>query len=603
MRSLLPLVLLVACQPEAVPTPAPSPAETTSPTAAPPVEEPAVAVDREADAGEGARAKPEPSRDAALDRAVAESSGVLGALEDGKPSRGVVGQKENTQAFGSRGVGLGGGGTSQGLGGLGTRGIGSGKSGYGSGGGSFGRSVRERVALPAANTEHYTDYGIHGTTLAADDRFSTFSIDVDTASYAISRSHLTQGSLPPHAAVRVEEFVNAQDYGYVPPDGEAPFSVSMEASPDPWHPGHHVLRVGVKAAEPAIDRLPVHLTFLVDTSGSMRSQNKLPLARRALKELVRNLDGEDRVALVTYAGSTRVVLEPTRVSDRARILAAIDELTFGGGTNMGSGMELAYELAQRSFEPGTENRVVVLSDGDANIGRTSVEQIHASLERYAKRGITMSTIGFGRGNYKDTLMEQLANKGDGNYFYIDTFAEAQKVFGTKLTSTVQTVARDVKLQVEIHPESVLSYRLIGYENREVADRDFRNDAVDAGEIGSGHSVTALYDVVLRDDPADTLVTIRVRSKAPGPDTPSVERATRLPTVAVHEAFTSTTPDFRVALGTAAFAEKLRGSPWAEELDWNELARVVEDAGRGTDAELVGLIRRAGSLSERTVAVR
>lgn len=579
MRSLS-LLLLVACGTSGSPDSPPANTVTEpAPLASP-------------DAGEGARAKREEGKvgrkDAAMERAPRDGTLLLIKGDDAGSASGL----------GSRGSGLGGGGTAQGIGGLGTRGIGSGHSGYGAG---YGRGVARPAAVPSRET--YTDPGMHETTLAADDALSTFSIDVDTAAYAIARSHLDGGSLPPRAAIRVEEFVNAQTYGYVPPGGEGPFAVNMEASPDPWHPGHHLLRVGIKAAEPEVDRAPVHLTFLVDTSGSMRADNKLPLAKRALAEMVKNLDGEDRVALVTYAGSTRVVLEPTRVSDRARILRAIDGLTHGGGTAMGTGMQLAYDMALKHLEPGTENRVVVLSDGDANIGATSHEQILHSLRSYAKQGITLSTVGFGRGNYQDTLMEQLADEGDGNYHYIDTMKEARKVFGTQLAATVQTVARDVKIQVEMNPESVISYRLIGYENRDIADADFRKDDVDAGEIGAGHAVTALYDVVLRDAPARELATVRIRSKVPGPDAPAIERTTTLPSSAVQPSFTGTTPDFRVAVGTAAFAEKLRGSPWTDELTYGAIADVLERAGRSDDAELIGLVRRAGALSNEQVAAR
>lgn len=599
MRSSLLAVLLIACQPASQQQP--------------------VTVDRpdpSPDAGEGALSSDGTS--GPNDRTV-RSSKMLAKYVTEKDAKkkdakkgtlsgsvgGLIGAK-GTQigagGLGSRGAGLGGGGTAQGLGGLGTRGLGSGASGYGRGSGTLGSAAVHPPVQPAS-TETYTDYGVNKATLTEVDPLSTFSIDVDTASYAIARSHLDHGGLPPAAAVRVEEFVNAQTYSYVPPNGEGAFSVSMEASPDPWTANHHLLRVGVKAAEPKVDRLPVHLTFLVDTSCSMAAANKLPLAKAALTEMVKNLDGEDRVAIATYAGSTRVVLKPTRVSNRAQIFTALQGLSQGGGTNMDSGMQLAYDLALSSLEPGTENRVVVLSDGDANIGRTSHEQILASLTQYAKRGITLSTIGFGRGNYQDTMMEQLANKGDGNYYYIDSMKEARKVFGTQLTSTVQTVARDVKIQVDFDPESVLSYRLIGYENRDIADADFRNDAVDAGEIGSGHTVTALYDLVLRDHPSSSLATVRVRSKTPGPDAPAVERATNLPSIAVRTSFDTTTPDFRVAVATAAFAEKLRGSPYAEEIGYDRIARVLESADRGSDEELIGLVRKAGRLTAEPVARR
>ncbi|MEZ4317115.1 MAG: von Willebrand factor type A domain-containing protein [Myxococcota bacterium] len=554
----------------------------------------------------------QPARQAQHADSVARNAGVLGALPaDGsglgeglQPGGvggliGTSGVALGSGGLGTRGTGVGGGGTAQGLGGLGSKGMGSGKSGYGSGGGNFGTYAGGYAppAPVATGSEHYTDYGVNGHVLTESDAQSTFSIDVDTASFAVARSYLGNSTLPPHSAVRVEEFVNAQKYSYRPPSGDAPFAVNMEASPDPFRSGHHLLRVGVKAQEPKVDRDPVHLTFLVDVSGSMSAANKLPLAKRALHELVDHLGGEDRVALVTYAGGTRVVLEPTRASNPSAIHAAIDSLANGGGTAMHDGMTLAYDLALSTLEPGTENRVVLLSDGDANIGPSSHEQILAALKGYAEKGITMSTIGFGRGNYKDTLMEQLADNGDGNYFYIDTFKEAQKVFGQDLSGTIQTVARDVKIQVEFDPASVLSYRLIGYENRDIADKDFRNDKVDAGEIGSGHAVTALYDVILRDHPSDTLATVRMRSKPPGPDAPAVERSTTLPTSAVRDEFASATRDFRIAYTAATFAELLRASPHAEEITYHQVARMGRDARRNSDDDaLIGLIETAGRLS-------
>jgi Ca-activated chloride channel family protein len=376
-------------------------------------------------------------------------------------------------------------------------------------------AVRGRVELsaaasvsawsPAANSEAYTDYGINDMTRVDRDRYSTFSIDVDTASYSIARRKLQSGQLPPTASVRVEEFVNYFDYDYEPPAGDvqgdsAPFAVNMEGAPHPFQPSHHLLRFGVQGALPhQVDRTPVHLTFLVDTSGSMSSHDKLGLAQRSLHELVENLSPTDTVALGTYAGSVREVLAPTPISrNRDRIHDAIDALSAGGGTGMSSGVELAYQMASEAMVQGHENRVIVLSDGDANIGRTSHEEILRTIKRYAEEGITLSTIGFGMGNYKDTMMEQLADQGDGNYAYIDSIDEARRVFGEDLEATLRVIARDVKIQVEFNPEAVIAYRLIGYENRDIADRDFRNDAVDAGEIGAGHTVTALYDVVLAD---------------------------------------------------------------------------------------------------------
>ncbi len=454
----------------------------------------------------------------------------------------------------------------------------------------------------STGTESYAQYGVNPMTLTARDSQSTFSIDVDTASYSISRRKLRGGVLPPTASVRVEEFVNAMDYGYAPPAGEAPFAVYMEASPNPFLAGHHILRVGVQGAEiDEDDRKPVHLTFLVDVSGSMSSADKLGLAKQSLHELVENLQPTDTVALATYAGHVARVLEPTRVtsSNSRTIHRAIDGLDAGGSTGMSSGIDLAYEMAASSFVKGEENRVIVLSDGDANVGPSSHTAILEQIRGYSERGITLSTIGFGMGNYKDVMMEQLANKGDGNYFYIDSTAEAGEVFGEDLSGTLQVIAKDVKIQVEFNPAAVYSYRLIGYENRDIADRDFRNDKVDAGEIGAGHSVTALYDVVLADAGVEELATVRLRNKKPGPDSPAVEWSTPFPAELLHGTFASSRADFRIAYGSATFAELLRGSPYGAEVTYSQLYDLVAEAqrrGNTEDEELLELIATAGELS-------
>ncbi|MCB9741064.1 MAG: VWA domain-containing protein [Alphaproteobacteria bacterium] len=461
---------------------------------------------------------------------------------------------------------------------------------------------------PTSTAEQYTHYGINDMTLTERDRHSTFSIDVDTASYSISRRKLNSGALPPTAAVRVEEFVNSFDYSYAPPGKEssgAPFAVHMEAAPSPFDSTHHILRVGVKGAEvDASDRKPVKLTFLVDTSGSMSTMDKIGLAKESMSLLVNNLGPEDSVAIATYAGSTAVVLEPTPASKKSVILSAIENLGTGGGTAMGSGMEMAYHMASEHYAEGAENRVIVLSDGDANIGRTSHDEILRTVTQYAEEGITLSTIGFGMGNYKDTMMEQLANKGDGNYYYIDSRAEAEEVFGEDLAGTLQVIAKDVKIQVEFNPDAVMAYRLIGYENRDIADKDFRNDRVDAGEIGAGHTVTALYDVILKDGYHDELATVRLRAKKPGRDSAAKEWATSLQSDYLVETFDQASADFRLAVGAGTFAELLRGSPYAAEITYSMLYELVEDTKPRDPQvrELMGLIRVAGDLSGERGAV-
>jgi len=465
--------------------------------------------------------------------------------------------------------------------------------------------ARNLKSPEASNTEAYTNYGVNDLVLAEQDRFSTFSIDVDTASYTIARRKLTEGRLPPTASVRPEEFINYFDYDYVGPTGDAPFAVNMEAAPNPFIDNHHILRVGVQGREVSSgDRKPVHLTFLVDTSGSMSSVDKMDLVKYSLGHLVQNLERGDTVALATYAGSVRRVMGPTAVSQRAEIDAALESLFASGSTAMSSGIDLAYEMADASFVSGHENRVVVLSDGDANVGATSHEQILQQITGYARQGITLSTIGFGMGNYQDALMEQLANDGDGNYFYIDSQAEAQKVFGDDLSGTLEVIAKDVKIQVEFNPDAVIGYRLIGYENRDIADKDFRNDRVDAGEIGAGHRVTALYDVVLKDGYRDAEVaTVRLRNKAPGADSAAIEWETRFPAHLILDEFASASPDFRLAFGAASFAELLRGSPYTAEISYAELLAILTHRSQPLDTELMSLIATAGRLSGEHIATR
>lgn len=484
-------------------------------------------------------------------------------------------------------------------GGISVRGRGHGASGYGSGAGHFGVATQAAPA-PPPNSEQYTNYGINDMTDSAKDRFSTFSIDVDTASYTIARRKLNEGALPPTASVRVEEFVNYFPYSYEAPSNDAPFAVHMEAAPDPFNDGHHLFRVGIKAQDLDLsNRKPVHLTFLVDVSGSMNRPDKLGLAKRSLRLLTDQLRPGDTVALATYAGNVRAVLDPTDIRHKSQIHTAIEDLSAGGSTAMSSGIQLAYGMAQASAKPGHENRVIVLSDGDANVGPASHQAILESIKGYAQNGITLSTIGLGMGNYKDTMMEQLANKGDGNYYYIDSFSEAKKVFGTNLAGTLQVVAKDVKIQVEFNPEAVATYRLIGYENRDIADRDFRNDKVDAGEIGTGHTVTALYDLVLADGSEEELATVRIRNKKPGPDSPAVEWMTAYETDEVARRFSKASPDFQIAVAAVGFAEVLRGSPYAAEITWQQLAGLASEAQRpgvSEDDELLSLIQKAASLS-------
>jgi Ca-activated chloride channel family protein len=490
---------------------------------------------------------------------------------------------------------------------------GMGSGGYGLGGGGHaggrvkarsirhgqGRIPRREVNI---NTEEYTDHGVNPFTMVSRDAKSTFSIDVDTASYTMARRKLKQGMLPAWEGVRVEEFVNYFDYDYKNPR-RGPFAVHMEAMADPFRKGHHILHVGVQAKrfQPK-ERPPLHLTFLVDVSGSMSSPDKLGLAKESMHTLVSSMEDGDTVAMATYAGRVARILEPTDVVRSSSIHRAIDSLHSGGSTAMSSGIDLAYEMADEAFERGAENRVVILSDGDANVGRSTWDEMLSQIKGYADQGITLSTIGFGQGNYRDTLMEQLSNKGDGNNFYVDSQDESDRIFGEKIGGTMITVARDTKIQVEFNRDAVKAYRLLGYENRDIADKDFRDDRVDAGEVGSGHSVTALYEVILAKNPDDELATVRLRWEKPGADGEATERSFGFASDKLRGSMSTASDSLKLAYGAATFAEVLRQSPHAAEVELSELQEIVD--GVATDKEsrelsrLIGMAERLGATDEQ-----
>ena len=446
-------------------------------------------------------------------------------------------------------------------------------------------------------TEHYQDHGVNPTVDTSKDRLSTFAIDVDTASYTISRRKLNEGTLPPFASVRVEEYVNYFRYGYEAPT-QKPFAVYTDAAPSPFTPGHHLLRVGLQGKKvQGAERVPVHLVYLVDTSGSMGGADRMELAKKSLKVLTDKLQRGDTVAICTYAGGVEKILDPTSIEHKDRILAAIERLRAGGSTAMGDGLAMAYELAKKTLVKNHVNRVVVLSDGDANVGRASQEELKKIIHGHRGEGITLSTVGFGSGNYKDATMEALADSGDGNYSYIDSEEQSRRVFGEQVDGLLQVIARDVKIQVELDPSVVRTYRLLGYENRDIKDRDFRNDKVDAGEVGSGHTVTALYDVVLtRTDKSP--VTVRVRHKTPTGSDRAEESVFPMPATSIARTFESASPDFRFATAVVGLAEVLRKSPLAAEWRLDQIARIANDAsqGRAERLELVGLVNKAAQLS-------
>jgi Ca-activated chloride channel family protein len=463
-----------------------------------------------------------------------------------------------------------------------------------------------RVAQPSAgssagNTEAYHDWGKNPWVDTAKDHLSTFAADVDTASYTIARRKLNEGTLPPKESVRVEEFVNYFHYAFGAPVGNTPFSVAMDAAESPLQPGRTILRVGVATQPVATEqRRPAHLVFLVDVSGSMDQADKLPLVKRSLHILTDNLGPNDTVALVTYAGETSLRVPAT--NNRAEILEAIDHLRAEGSTGMASGIDLAYEQAMAGLSPNTISRVIVCTDGDANVGAHTHAEILDLIASRAKRGVTLSTIGFGMGNYKDELMEQLADKGNGNNYYIDSEAAAQKVFGEQLNATLEVVAKDVKLQVDFDQSLVARYRLVGYENRDIADTDFRNDSVDAGQVGPGHQVTALYELELTKTGAQAnapLATLRIRHKGVNDDK-AIESAFPMIGGAL-PAFGQSSADFRFAFAVAAFADVLRGGQDAEHWSLSQIRTLAHDAAGETPdrVELVGLIDKAIALKGRT----
>lgn len=453
---------------------------------------------------------------------------------------------------------------------------------------------------------------------------STFSIDVDTGAYANVRRFLNGGSLPPKDAVRLEELVNYFPYAYPKPEGDVPFSVATELATTPWNPETRLLRVAIKAADLSAAELPpANLVFLVDVSGSMDRREGLPMVQSTLKLLVDQLRPQDRVALVTYAGNASVVLESTAGSEKAKIRTAIDQLSAGGSTAGESGIQLAYQEAQKGLLKGGINRILLATDGDFNVGISDFETLKQLAADKRKTGVSLTTLGFGTDNYNEQQMEQLADAGDGNYAYIDNLREARKVLVDQLSSTLAVVAKDVKIQVEFNPAEVSEYRLLGYENRALKREDFSNDKVDAGEIGAGHTVTALYEVVpvgakgwleplryaqANEKPgkAGEIAWLRLRYKAPeGGASKLVERP-----IAKGDAtpINQASEDLRFAAAVAAFAQQLRDAKYTGDFSLADSARLARGA-RGEDpfglrGEFVQLVELAQSLqTPQNVQVR
>ena len=396
------------------------------------------------------------------------------------------------------------------------------------------------------------------------DHLSTFALDVDTASYAIARSYVMDGMLPPADLVRVEEFVNAFDQGYQASKNEA-FTIYADGAPSPFDDdGAYIMRVGIQGYEVTeTQRKPLSLTFVIDTSGSMGQQERLKMVKQSLKLLVDRLDQRDTVAIVAYGSQARVVLEPTSANHNAQIKWAINLLNSGGSTNAEAGLQLGYAMAMEAYQFDAVNRVILCSDGVANVGQTSSGGILSTVRDYVAEGVTLTTIGVGMGSYNDDLLEELANNGDGNYSYVDTLDEARKVLVEDMVSTMQVIAYDARVQVDFNPEVVSSYRLLGYENRAIADQDFRDDEVDAGEIGAGHTATALYAVYLYPGSEGRIATVQLRWQ--NPDTYETHEINgNFNTWGLAHSFEDAAPHFQLAVLVGQYAEILRHSPYASE---------------------------------------
>lgn len=445
----------------------------------------------------------------------------------------------------------------------------------------------EEIPEPADDVDtRFTNYGIRTFIETRDDPLSTFALDVDTGSYTIGRRFLNDGQLPPRDSVRVEEWVNALDYDYdAPRDG---LDVSVDGGPSPFDQDRWLVRVGVQAEIiDEDDRQPVALTFVVDTSGSMDRADRLGLVRESLTLLVEELDRDDTVAIVTYSGDSGILLEPTSIRDRDEILDAIDDLRAGGSTNLQAGLDTGYDLAREAFRDDGVNRVIVASDGLANAGITDVDALSQRLRDDADAGIGLVTVGYGMNGFNDTTMEQLADQGDGFYSYIDTIDQAERLFRDELTSTLITVAIDAKVQVDFDDQVVAEYRLIGYENRGVRDDDFRNDDIDAGELGAGHQATALYEIVLdRSVSIDDRVELGVvHLRWEDPDSGEVfEIDEDIDMRDVEERWTSTPDDFQQATVVATLAEILRDNPYADDVEFDDLADEVRSLRREIDTD-------------------
>ncbi|MEO1490899.1 MAG: von Willebrand factor type A domain-containing protein [Pseudomonadota bacterium] len=482
---------------------------------------------------------------------------------------------------------------------------------------------REAPALPLyedTGRDQFEEIEPNQIKLAAEEPVSTFSIDVDTASYSFMRAAVTNGVLPQKNAVRIEELINYFPYDYAGPESrETPFRANVAVMPTPWNEGTRLMRIGIKGYDLTPDEKPrSNLVFLLDTSGSMNAPNKLPLLINSFRMLVDSLDPEDTVSIVVYAGSAGTVLEPTRVSEKSKVLGALQRLRAGGSTAGGEGIRQAYQLAEASFDKDGVNRVILATDGDFNVGIQNREELSSFIERKRESGVFLSVLGFGRGNYNDALMQTLAQNGNGQAAYIDTLSEARKVLVEEASSALFPIAKDVKIQVEFNPATIAEYRLIGYETRLLSREDFNNDAIDAGEIGSGHTVTALYEITpvasdarlvdtLRYGDADAAAPagnasdeyafVKIRYKQPDADESQLITQPVTPENEI-DPTVSGAIEARFAASVAAFGQLLRGGRYTQQFSYEDVIDLANGA-RGDDpfgyrAEFVNLVRLARS---------
>lgn len=470
------------------------------------------------------------------------------------------------------------------------------------------------------NTEDYDNIVENRFLAATKNPLSTFSIDVDEAAYSNVRRYINNGSIPPPGAVRIEEMINYFDYTYPQPQNDEPFSVNTELSECPWSPQHRLVHIGLQGKEMPVQNLPnANIVFLIDVSGSMDEPNKLPLVKSSMKLLADQLRPDDKVAIVVYAGNAGLVLPATSGSNKTAIKNAIDQLGAGGSTAGGEGIQLAYKVARKNFVKDGNNRIILATDGDFNVGVSSDDELVSLIEKERKSGIFLSVLGYGMGNYKDNKMQQLADKGNGNHSYIDNINEARKVLVTEFGSTLFTIAKDVKIQIEFNPAKVQAYRLIGYENRVLAAEDFNDDKKDAGELGSGHTVTALYEVIpvgvksefmgdvdpLKYQPAKTgastnggneLMTIKLRYKKPDGE---VSKLIVHPVIDTHLALANTSENFRFSAAVASFGMLLRNSAFKQDASFQQVVSLAKSS-KGNDVngyrqEFINLVQTAGSL--------